>query len=140
MTGALDINFDDINEPTIAPAGRYDLQVTAAEAGRTGERSKNPGAPQVKVTIGFPDNVDFQNFTHYLGVPNEMDEPKAFKWKALGLKRFLVAFGLPTHGGFDIDQFVMEVVGSTARNIEIGLTDPLEDGRVFNKMNLPPIK
>lgn len=134
----LNVDFDSAVEPTNAPAGRYLLQVTACEEGKTSDRSKNPGQPQLKVSIGFPDHLEYQGFTHYVGFPAPGDEPKSANWKVLNFKRLLRLFNVHVQSGdIDLNDISMQLVGATAQ-AEVGLTAPNDDGRVFNTLKLPP--
>jgi hypothetical protein len=132
-------NFDDVQEAKPAPAGRYALQITAAEVVQSGERSKNPGRPQYKVSIGFKDEPNVPNMRQYLSLPHEDDEQKSAEYKALLLKRFCHLFGVKLDsGGFDIEGLAMEMVGAEA-TAEVKLGAPNDSGDVYNELVVPKI-
>lgn len=135
MTG-IDVNFDDVVEPKAAPTGNYLVQVVKCDVTETGEKSKNPGAPMFKVTLGFPEDADVPNFNHYIVLPSGTDTDKQ---KTLGLKRFLVAFNIPfSNGALNIEGLAMDMVGATA-NIGVLLGEPNEQGNVYNSLQVPRI-
>ena len=136
----IQINFDDAVEPTIAPAGRYNLQITECKVVKTGEASKTPGMPQFRVNIGFPENPEYQNFSHFIGIPNELDDATTATRKALGIKRFAALFNIPLdRDGIDTERFPMEAVGAGA-NAEITLSEPNADGNVYNGLKVPRLR
>jgi hypothetical protein len=56
--------------------------------------------------------------------------------KGLFLRRFLELFDIPFEGGeFDLDDFI----GATA-NAELTLSEPDDNGNVYNRLVLPRIK
>lgn len=133
------MNIDDAQEQKAAPKGSYELQITGAQVTETGPNSKHPGAPMIKVTLGFTDlEVNAPAITHFLTLPYEGDENGAFK--LLMLKRFLVAFGIPYGSeGIDVEAIAFEAVGKTA-TIEVTLTEPNENGDVFNRITVPRLR
>lgn len=134
----IDINFDDAVEPSIAPAGRYNLQVTEAQIVKTGEQSKNPGRDQFKISVGFVDHPEYLTARVFLSLPHPDDEAKTNNFKVLQLKRFLVAFNVPfSPSGIDLEQTAMEMVGATANNVEVGLTEPNANGTIYNNVIFP---
>lgn len=136
---SLNVNFDDATEPTIAPAGTYDLQITQVDVKETGPNSKVPGTPMYRISIGFVDNPDYLNLSHFAVLPSEEDDAKAINNKVLGLKRLLVAFKVPFQSGeLDLESLAMDMVGATAR-CEVGQTEPNADGAVYNNLKLPRI-
>lgn len=135
------VNFDDVQEQKPAPAGRYTLQIATCNIVQTSERSKNPGRPQYKVSIGFPDNPEYPNITQYISLPHQDDEEGSAKFKALLLKRFLVLFNVPFQpNGFDIEGTAMEMVGATATNVEVKPGEPNESGDVYNTIVVPKLR
>jgi hypothetical protein len=133
------VNFEEVVEPKAAAAGSYDLQITACKVTKTGEKSKRPGSPQYEVTIGFEGEPNVPNLRQYISLPHEEDEPNSANFKALLLKRFLVAFKVPFQAnGFDIEGLAMEMVGATAR-LEVALDQPDANGNVYNRLVVPRI-
>lgn len=133
------MNIDDAKEQKPAPKGAYELQVTGAQVMETGPGSKHPGAPMIKVTLGFTDlEVNAPVITHFITLPYEGDENAAFK--VLMLRRFLVAFGVPySSEGIDVDDISYNVIGKTAK-LEVTLTEPNDNGDVFNRVIIPRIR
>jgi hypothetical protein len=132
-------NLDDAVEQKPAPKGKYELQITGATMTETGENSKHPGAPMIKVTLGFTDlSVNAPVITHFITLPFEGDENANFK--LLMLKRFLVAFKIPySSEGIDTDTLVQEMPGQTAE-LDVGLSEPNENGDIFNRVQIPRIR
>lgn len=133
----LNINLNEVEEPKPAPAGKYELQITGCQVGETSEKSKHPGTPMYKVSLQFTDlELNAPGFTHYVVLPTEDDEGG---FAALNLRRFLEAFHIPFGGeGIDVEQLAMEMSGHTA-HIEVQLTEPNENGDVYNKIRLPKL-
>lgn len=132
-------NFDDAVESRPAPNGRYNLQITACQVTKSGERSKRPGSPQYKVTIGFTDDPHINNLTHFISLPHEDDEPDSGRYKTLLLKRFLEAFKVPyDKGGFDLEGLAMQMVGAQA-NLEVRQDEPTDSGDIYNRLVVPKL-
>lgn len=133
------MNLDEAVEQKPVPKGKYELQITAAKLTETGENSKHPGAPMLKVTLGFTDtSIMAPNITHYITFPYEGDDNANFK--KLMLKRFLVAFKIPySSEGVDIENLATEMVGATA-TLDVGLGTPNENGDIFNNVQIPRIR
>lgn len=133
------VNFDDVVEPKPATPGKYPLQIVKCDVVKTGDKSKRPGSPQYRVSIGFPEQPDTPNLTQYISLPHEEDEPGSANFKALLLKRFLHLFSIPLPtGGFETESLAMQMVGATA-TAEVGLTEPNENGDVYNTLVVPKI-
>jgi hypothetical protein len=131
------INLNDYHEPTTAPAGqKYNLVIAAAEETRT----KTSGKPQFRVSIGFKDHPDYQNLTHFVGIPADGDEPDAMRFKALLLKRFLGLFKVPVTGSeIDTEAIALALPGAET-NAEVSLSEPTDDGTVYNRLVVPRLK
>lgn len=126
-------NLNDIAEPKPAPVGTYELQITAAEERVTGENSKHPGAPMIRVTLGFTDTeLNAPNIGHFITLPYEGDDNTAFK--LLMLKRFLSHFKTPYTS--NLEELCLSLVGQSALT-EVGLGTPNETGDVFNNIRIP---
>ncbi len=135
----LKVNLDEVQEQTIAPAGRYELQITAC----TEARSKND-TPMFRVSLGFVGDNNFINVSHYINLPSENDDPDAVKFKALLLRRFLALFSVPYDSrGIDTEKLAMEMVGSTAE-VEVRQESlPPREGSepmVVNKIVIPRLR
>lgn len=134
------VNFDDAQEAKPAPAGVYELQITAAEEAKTGPNSKYPGSPQLKITLGFADVPNTPNVLQYMSLPNEHDDANSANYKALLIKRFLTHFRIPFDPtGLDLDKICMEMVGASART-EVTLTEPNDSGDVYNRLKIPKLR
>jgi hypothetical protein len=133
------MNLDEAVEQKPAPKGKYELQVTGASVTETGENSKHPGAPMIKVTLGFTDtSINAPVITHFITIPYEGDENANFK--LLMLKRFLVAFHIPYNSeGFELEDLARDMIGQTA-TLDVGLTEPNENGDIFNRVQIPRIR
>lgn len=140
----IEINLDDVHEPKAAAAGWYPLQITGCEVAKSGPNSKNPGSPQFKVTIGFIDEPDAMNITHYVSLPTgdtSEEGQKSDKFKAILLKRFLYTFNVPYDSrGIDVEALAMQMVGAQAQRAEVSLGEPDPNtGNVYNRLQLRPI-
>lgn len=134
------VNFDDAVEPQAAPGGRYNLQITECKVVKTGPNSKHPDQPQLRVSIGFPDHTEYQNFSQFISLPNEFDEPNSANFKALLIKRFCALFNIPLqHDGIDLERLPMEMVGATAF-AEVKQGEPNDSGDVFNNLVVPKLR
>lgn len=134
------VNFDDAVEPTSAPSGRYNLQITECKVVKTGPNSKIPDMPQLRVSIGFQDHPEYQNFSQFISLPHEYDTADSSRFKALLIKRFCALFNIPLDNtGIDLDRLPMEMVGATA-NAEVGLGEPNDNGDVFNNLKVPKLR
>ena len=133
----INTNLDDVAEPQLADPGYHNLQIVDAKEMQTGPNSARPGSPMIAVNIGFVDDPDLQNFTHFVNLPHEDDEPKSAKYKALMLKRLLVLFSVPyDSAGIDTEKLCMDLPGASA-NAEVGIDE--YQGRTNNTLKLPPL-
>lgn len=137
----INVNVNEVQEQRPAPIGRYELQITGAPVGQTGENSKNPGCPTIRVSLGFTDlELNAPNFSHFITLPNENDDEGASKFKTLLLARFLQAFNIHVgDDGFDVDSLAQEMVGNVA-TVDVGLTKPNDNGDVFNQLILGKLR
>lgn len=132
----ISVNLDDVQEAKPAAAGIYPLRIVKCDVTQASERAKIPGADQFKVSIGFIDEPDTPNITHYISLPHEQDEDGG-KFKALLLKRFLHAFNVPYNAdGIDTEEMAMQMVGAEG-NCEVTLSDPDDNGNVYNRLRVP---
>ena len=140
MSEFIPVDFDSAVEAKPAPGGRYNLQIVACDLTKSGEQSKVPGSPQFKVSLGFQDQQDTPNVTHFISLPNGQEDENSRKFKVLLLKRFLEAFKVPyDRSGIDPARMAMEMVGSTA-NLEVKLSDPDDSGNVYNRIVVPRLR
>lgn len=138
------VAFDEVQEAAPLPEGRYPTQITAAQVKQTGPNSKNPGRDQIVVTVGFTGpSKEEQNapvVSHFISLPHADDEPRTNNFKALQLKRFLVAYGIPFNPtGIDLEETCFAMIGATA-DIDVTLSEPDDNGNVYNRLRLPKIR
>jgi hypothetical protein len=136
------VNFDDIQEASAAPEGKYDLQIVQAEVKQTGPNSANPGRDQLVFTVAFLDqSLNALNIRHFVSLPHPDDEPEKARNKALMLKRFLVAFDIPFESnGIDLEKITFEALGKEARGVLV-TQEPGQDGvTMYNRINLPRLQ
>lgn len=138
------VNFDDAVEPSPLPRGKYEVQITEAKEGVTGENSKNPGRPQLIFTVGFigttKEEQNAPTVRQYISLPHPDDEEKSFNFKLLLLKRFLEAFKIKySNTELDTEALVFESLGKTAV-LEVELSDPDANNNVYNRLIIPRIK
>lgn len=136
------VNLDEAQEAKPASIGRYNLTVTNAEERVSGENSKRPGSPQFLVNLGFVDEPNVPNISHWISLPHEDDEPRGRNFKMLLLRRFLEQFNISYDpAGIDTEKMVNDMLGATA-NCEVGLSEPnpKRDGEVTNTLILPKLR
>jgi hypothetical protein len=136
------VNLDEAQEQKPAAIGRYNLTVTNAEERVSGENSKRPGSPQFLVNLGFVDEPNVPNISHWISLPHEDDTPAGRNFKMLLLRRFLAVFNIPyDSAGIDTERMVNDMLGATA-NCEVGLSDPnpKRDNEVTNTLVLPKLR
>lgn len=132
------MNLDEAVETQPVARGNYLCQITGAKVGESGENSKHPGSPLIKVTIGLPDEPNASVIQHYLSLPFEGDENA--KFKTLMVKRFAVAFNVPLgDGGIDPEDFAREMIGQTA-TLEVTQREPNDNGDIFNEVKIPRLR
>lgn len=125
------INLNEVQESRPVPAGRYGLTIATAEVTKS-----KAGKDQIVASIGIDGHTDSPNINQYISLPNGDDEPSKAQFKALMVKRFLSAFGIPGGAdGFDTDDFF----GAQA-DLEVGLSEPNDNGDVYNRIVLPKLK
>lgn len=126
--------LDEVVEQKAAPQGQYDLQVTSCQVTETGEKSKHPGSPMLKLSIGFLGTEDVQNITHFISLPFEGDDNASFK--LLMLKRFLAMFTIPYVS--NIEDLAFSMTGSTANNASVKVEE--RDGSTYNQLVIPRLR
>jgi hypothetical protein len=140
MSTFIPVDFDEVQEPKPVSNGRYRLQITECAITKTGDKAKNPGRDQYKVSLAILGEEDAPNVTHYVSLPCAEDEAKTAKFKALLLKRFLVLFGVKfAKDGIDIEETSMEMLGAEA-DVELTLSEPDDQGNVYNRLVIPRLQ
>ena len=134
----INLNLNDVKETTAAPKGSYELQITGAQCQETGQNSKHPGTPMIKFTLGFTDTeVESPTFRHYMVFPYE-GQTDHLNLTLLGIKRFLVHFGIPYgEDVLDTEAIAFESIGKIA-TCDVDLTEPNDSGDVYNKLGYLP--
>ena len=123
------LNLNEITESRPVPNGKYDLVIASAE-----EKTAKSGAPMIVCSLGIEGHTDAPNVTHFISLPDGSDATKD-NFKGLMLKRFLTMFSIPfDEDGFDLDVFS----GATAR-AELTLSEPDDNGNVYNRLQLPKL-
>lgn len=135
------VAFDEVVEPSPLATGRYPTQITGAEVKQTGPNSKNPGRDMLVFTIGFTgpsrEEQNAPTINHFVSLPHPDDEAKSSNFKALALKRFLVAYGIPFDSrGIDLETITYEAIGKEAF-IEVTLDKSEDSDAVYNRLRLP---
>jgi len=127
--GRIEVNLADVHEPQPVPAGqRYNLTVAEAEF----RADKN----DIRVSIGIDEHLDAPNVTHFVSLPKPEDDERKAGYKRIFLARFLAAFSIPHDtDGFDVEDFA----GAQAE-LELGLSEPNDNGDVYNRLVLPRIQ
>lgn len=125
----LELNLKDVQEAKPVSGGkRYSLTISEAEF----REEKN----DIRISIGIDDHLDAPNVSHFCSLPKSDDDDRKAQFKALMMKRFLVAFNIPhDDDGFDVEDFP----GATAE-LELRLSDPDDNGNVYNRLVLPRLK
>ena len=133
------VNLDETVEQKPVPKGNYELQITGAKLQETGENSKHPGAPMIRVNLAFEDlELNAPGITHFITLPYEGDDNANFK--LLMLKRFLVAFKIPySNEGIDPEALVVDMVGNTTK-LDVQLTEPNDNGDIYNRIQIPRLR
>lgn len=125
----LEVNLKDVQEPKPVPGGvRYALTIAEAEF----REAKN----DIRISIGIDDHLDAPNVSHFCSLPKAEDDEGKAKFKARMLKRFLVAFSIP----HDEDGFEVEDFPGAAAELELRLSDPDDNGNVYNRLVLPRLQ
>lgn len=137
----INVNLDDVSEQTVAPSGRYELQITSC----TEMRSKKTDMPMLKVSLGFLGDNNFMNLNHFVNLPSENDDPDSAKFKALLLRRFLALFNVKYDSrGIDTEKLAMEMVGASAEaEVKQETLPPREDSTetiIVNKLVIPRLR
>lgn len=98
----------DAKEALIAPEGRYPLRIIKTEMAKTGDKSKIPGEPMIKVMISNEEpGKNYAPVFHQLMIitPKTPDDNK--QMYKLNIQRFLALFNIKGDStGFDTDDFV----------------------------------
>lgn len=133
------VELDTIKEMRPVAIGKYALQVASCE-----EVLSKKGKPQFDMSISIEGHDDAPNIRNFVSLPTEGDEPKAFKYKVLMLKRLCHLFGLPLQGSsIDTTAICLALPGRRA-TAEVGLDKETDSdgnekvgGRTFNRLVVP---
>lgn len=118
--------IDDVTELPLAPEGLYDLVITSQSL----KESKDKSGQNVLVVLDI-ENADRQyaKIFHYLALPRGVDADKDANMMLM-IKRFLVQFGVPMDGGFDLEA----LVGCRASGVRV-IQEEFE-GKLGNKIQV----
>jgi len=80
-----------------APAGMYNARIIGVEQGKTSDKSKHPGAPQIVVTYRLQhDDFGSVQVKGYYQIPTQEMDAEETRRSTSQLKRLWVACGLDT--------------------------------------------
>ena len=133
------VDLDGIKEMKPVPLGKYSLLIVSVD-----EVDSKKGKPQFDISISIDGHDDAPNIRHFMSLPAEGDEPKAFKFKALMLKRFCALFKVPLNGS-SIDTTALAMALPSHRAVAEVTMDKETDsegkekpgGRTFNRIVVP---
>ena len=133
----IDLNLgDDIQEKECAPEGSYDLVVTSA---KMKEKEYDGGIKGFMIEIVHDiegTEQPYRSVYHYLSIPNEGDDKDKAYNKQAGIKRYLLASGIP----FDANGFSVEDIQGA--RFSCNLKVEVDDSGKYppqNRMDLPAI-
>ncbi len=86
----LGVNFADVPELTVAPAGKYKLRITKAT------RKENGGISIVHEVVGHP---EIATVFHNLSIPSPTQEAAKRDQQIRFIRGYMNAFGVPMAGG-----------------------------------------
>jgi hypothetical protein len=118
-------DLSEVKEPRPVPRATYALTISEANIIEDKHR--------VAVSIGIDDHLDAPNINHTLWLDKDTDEDWQRTSNALNTKRFLVAFGIP----HDDTEYNTDDFAGAKAEMEVSLTDPDSQGRVWNRLILP---
>jgi len=135
------VDLDAIKEMRPVPIGKYPLTIVSCE-----EVDSKKGKPQFDVSISIDGHDDSPNIRHFISLPAEGDEAKAFSFKLLLLQRFCTMFGKPLNGSsLDTTQLAMSLAGQHTTG-EVTLDKETDadgkekpGGRTFNRLVVPQL-
>lgn len=88
--GFLDMNFDDVVEPKVVPAGEeYKLRIVDMR-----EDTNKNGGPYIMPTFEVCDEIAAKTFTKYMGLPDENTNAKTANNMKYRLQLFVECFQL----------------------------------------------
>lgn len=98
----------DAKEALIAPEGRYPLRIIKQEMAKTGDKSKIPGEPMIKVMIANEEpGANYVPVFHQLMLITGKTPDDNKQMYKLNIQRFLALFNIKGDSdGFDTDDFV----------------------------------
>lgn len=133
------VNLDEIKEMRPVPLAKYPLTIVSAE-----EVTSTKGKQQLDVSVSIDDHDDAPNIRHFISLPAEGDDPKAFRFKVLLLKRFCALFKMPLNGS-SIDTTAIALALPGKKTVAEVTMDKETDaqgnekpgGRTFNRIVVP---
>ena len=92
----------------------------------------------IKFTLAFTDpEINSASFSHFMVFPYE-GQTEYLNLTMLGIKRFLVHFGIPfDNEGLDTEALAFEAIGKVAK-CNVDVTEPNDNGDIYNKLGYLP--
>lgn len=129
----INVNVNEAQEAKPVQAGRYDLTIGKAEY----KLSKESQKPGIACRINIDGHDDAPSIMFWVGIPTTSEEVKSF-YPGTTFKRFMTAFGQKIDpAGFDPEALALELVGATAKGIEV--VQEMYNDEPQNKINLPKV-
>lgn len=133
MKVTIPLNIADIEEPKPVPAGKkYDLVVASYE-----DSTDGGGSPQLRVLINIEGHDIAPAVTHFLSLPSSRDDVKKLRGKGYYLRTFLDPFKIPYESQGDQTEFDTDDLIGARANLELTLSEPDKNNRVYNRLVLP---
>lgn len=111
------------------PAGRYPCRITGVEVTETGEQSKNPGRPMLKMKMAIVPGEEHEGhtFVNYQVLPSEGMAADDFKRSRSQLKALCIASGIVVEEDeFDTDD-LLDCEVDVIVDVQPSLSDPSQN-------------
>jgi hypothetical protein len=126
------MDLDDVNEPSLAQEGEYDLRIVKAE---DGESKSGNDMTSLLIIIEGAEGAGLAPIRHWLTYPGPDTPPEQKAMRLIDIKRFLTCFGIRfDEGGFDSD----DLIGATGHCLVI--QEKGDDGNTYNRLRPPRLK
>lgn len=119
-------------EDHAAPEGEYEMRVVKSEYKET--KSGENHMLALALRVEGPEGEGISLVNHYIVMPKDGDAAATTRMRMRDLKRFLVAFGVDIHAGFDPETQAETLVGATGK---VRLVQEEYEGNISNKLRLP---
>lgn len=121
------IDLSDVEENTPVAEGVYEVQIVKAELTET-----KTGKPMITAALRVMGEPTAQMIRHFIVLPTPDLDAEQQRFRKLDLKRFCVAFGIPTDDGVNIEDFQ----GATAE-VFVTKQQNKDTGDEYNGLRLP---